>query len=140
MNDLLATPHVCIGKNVLASDVNTRDLAKVRVNENDVTKDIKENGQGVDILSGDSIEIQFSDEQTIDSVVVLPKSNVESYYVSYETADGYEVTLVEVSPSLPLEKKQDDYHIGCFIRINKIQKRKSIEFERKNLSSEQDRN
>ena len=88
---------------MLASDVNTQGVVQVRVNDNDVTKDIKANGLGVDMLSGDSIEIQFSQDQTIDSVVVLPKSNVESYYISYETSDGYETTFIEVSRSMLLE-------------------------------------
>ena len=102
---LLATPYVCTGQNILTGDVKTQGIVQVIVNEKDVTKDVKENGQGIDVVIGDSIEIELFEDQTIDSVAILPKSNVDSYYISYATTGGYETTLAEVSPSLPFEKK-----------------------------------
>lgn len=116
-NDLLATPYVCTGENIFASDVKTQGIVEVIVNGKDVTKDVKEDGQGIDLVIGDSIEVIFVEDQTIDSVVILPKSNVESYYISYETTDGYETTLEEVSRPLPFEKS--NIPLNCLLESTK---------------------
>lgn len=47
-----------------------------------------ENGQGIDLNGLNYITIQFSNEQIIDSLVVLSDSNVESYYISYTDSNG----------------------------------------------------
>jgi len=49
---------------------------------------VKENGQGIDLDGLNYITIQFSNQQIIDSVVVLPNSNVESYYIAYTDSNG----------------------------------------------------
>ena len=76
--------------------MNTQGVVQVIVSNQDVTTNVKENGAGIDVEISQPIEIQFVNEQTIDSVVILPESNVESYYISYEKLDGDVYVLDDV--------------------------------------------
>lgn len=99
MNNFLATSYVCVRENVLASNASSQGVVQVIVDGQDVTKNIQVNGPGIDINSGTPIEIQFSYDQIIDSVVVFSDSNVESYYISYETTSRNEQILAQVTCS-----------------------------------------
>jgi hypothetical protein len=62
-----------------------------------VTENVTADGQGVDLDDNEYITIQFSTEQTIDSVVILSNSNIESYSISYKKSNGDVYTLQEVN-------------------------------------------
>lgn len=62
-----------------------------------VTENIKENSAGIDVDENEYITIQFSKQQIIDSVVILPDSNVNSYSISYTKPNGDEYILEEVN-------------------------------------------
>lgn len=89
----LAASYICAHDNVLASTATSQGVITVILAGNDVTPDVQVNSQGIDVNSGTPVEIQFSYDQVIDSVVVFSDSNVESYYISYETSDGNEQIL-----------------------------------------------
>lgn len=111
-------PHVCIGENVLADDGNRQDV-EVLLNDKVVTDQVKRKGPGrskhsmsehlhplLDVLgvnldSNEFVVIRFQQSQTIDSIVVLADSNVNSYSVSYTKPDGDEYILEEVRNRLP---------------------------------------
>ena len=58
---------------------------------------MRENGPGVDFKDNQYITIHFSKEQTIDSVILLSNSNVQSYSIYYSQSDGSEYVLADVN-------------------------------------------
>jgi hypothetical protein len=62
-----------------------------------VTENVTADGQGVDLDDNQYITIQFSTEQTIDSVVISPNSNIQSYSILYKKSNGDLYTLAEVN-------------------------------------------
>ena len=94
---ILATTYICTSENVLAANaVNTYGVA-VSYNNRDVTNLVMDNGQGLDIIDGGSIIINFPDERSIISVAFLSDSNVKSYSVYYTKSDDNEYILESVS-------------------------------------------
>ncbi|CAF3426792.1 unnamed protein product [Rotaria socialis] len=87
-------PHVCRSENILSNTINGKDV-RVMFNNKVVTDNTKENGAGIDVDKNEYITIYFSKIQTVDSVVILPNSNVQSYSISYTKPNGDEYILVE---------------------------------------------
>jgi hypothetical protein len=82
---------------MLANNASNGNDIQVLFNNTIVTNNVTENGQGVDINDNEYITISFANEQTVDSVIILSNSNVESYSISYIKSDGSEYILDEVN-------------------------------------------
>ncbi|CAF2003035.1 unnamed protein product [Rotaria magnacalcarata] len=93
-------PYVCKSENILSNAAIAKDDVRVVFNNQVVTDNAKENGAGVDMDKNEYITIYFSKIQTIDSVVILPNSNIQSYSISYTKTNGDEYILVEDQESL----------------------------------------
>lgn len=100
-----------------------------------MTDEVKENGQGKDLEISQSLIIEFESEQTIDSVILLPNSNVESYYISYQSFNGDIYVLDDVKLHVHFSIEISNLFL---IRIKRKQKRNSIKLKQKRLSFDYD--
>ena len=85
-----------MGENILAAKASNQGAVEVLFNNKAVTNDVRENGPGIYLDDNEYITIRFPTEQTIDSVVILSNSNVQSYAISYIKSNGDEYILEEV--------------------------------------------
>lgn len=110
-----------MGNNVLASNVDYQNNVEVLIKNKIVTDQVKDTASGlfekifviyiqdngIFSISGvtydknDDILIQFQTPQTMDSIVILPDSNVKTYSVEYKSVqDDQGYVLQEVSDQI----------------------------------------